>query len=113
MVESNPYRWDSVVMNSPGKIEYDPRKPCVYKLNKAAGRIAVHFVTFVNDVRVVGGNHKEITSAMYRIAILVNYLGEQNSSRKIREVSQDPGMWIGALMEKDNDDIYLSTSAEK
>ena len=88
MTKSNPFRWDSVVMNLPGKNKYDPRKSWVYKLNKATGRIAKDFVIFVDDVRVVWGNHKEYTSAMYMIAKLVNYLGEHNASRKIREASQ-------------------------
>ena len=64
-------------------------------------------------MRVVGGDHKECTRTMYRIAIMANYLGEQNASRKIREAPQSPGMWTGALIKADNENTYLSTSVEK
>ena len=75
--------------------------------------IDADFVILMDKVRVIGGDHEECIKSMYMIATIMNYLGEQNTSRKIREASQFPGIWTGAVMETDNKDTYLSTYVEK
>ena len=77
------------------------------------GRIATDIATFVDNMMGIGGNNKECTRFMYRIATVVNYLGEQNVSRKIREVSQSLWMWTSVPMKTDNRITYLSTSVKK
>lgn len=109
----NPFIWDKIILNLPGSVKFDPRKVLVYKLNGDTQRVATDFVTFVDDIRAIGGNYIECTSAMYRIATMLNYLDEQNPTRKIRDASLTPGMWIGVVMETDDKNIYLSTSQEK
>ena len=111
--KDNPFRWDKVILNVPGGMNFDPRKAWVYKLNRDTQRVASDFVAFVDDIRVIGGNYIECTSAMYRIATMFNYLGEQNAARNIREASQTPEMWTGAVMETDDKNIYLDTPQEK
>ena len=57
-------------------MKFDPRKAWVYKLNENTQRVASDFITFVHDIRVIGGNYIECTSTMYRIATMLKYLGE-------------------------------------
>ena len=83
LTKANPFRWDSVVMNLPGKNEHDPRKPCVYKINKATGRIAADFFTFVDDVRVVGGK----SQGMYQCQLYDSYIG--NLFGRVECIQQD------------------------
>ena len=99
-----------MVLNLPGSLDVDPRRSWVYKLNDDTQRVAADFVTFVDDIRVIGGNYTEYTSVMYRLATMLNYLGEQNAVRKIREASQTLGIWTGAVMDTDDTNIYLSIS---
>ena len=100
-------------LNLPGSLKFDPRRSWVYKVNEETQRVAADVVTFVDDIRVIGGNYTECTSEIYRIATILNYLGEHNATRKIWEASQSPGMWTGVVMETDDKNIYLSTSQEK
>ena len=87
----NPFRWDKVILKLPGSMQFDSRKSWVYKLNWDTQRVTSDFVTFVDDIRVIVGNYIECTSDMCQIATMLNYLGEQNAARKIREASQIPG----------------------
>ena len=111
--KNNLFRWTKVELNLSGSLNFDPRRSWVYKVNEETQRVAADFVTFVDAIKVIGGNYTECTSAIYIIATMLNYLGEQNAARKIREASQTPGMWTGAVMETDDKNIYLSTSQEK
>ena len=53
------------MLNLPGKIDYDPIRSWVYKWNKDSRKIASDFVTFVDNVRIVGGDCKECAAKMY------------------------------------------------
>ena len=78
----SPFRWASVVMNLPGTTKYNPRMPWVYKWDVVYKRIATDFLTFMDDTRVFEGDKNSCMRKIYRIAILMNYLGEQNAARK-------------------------------
>ena len=103
----NPFRWDKVIWNLPVSMEFDPRNAWVYKLNSKTQRVASDFVTLVDDIRGIGGNYIVCTSALYQIATILNYLGEQNVTRRIREDSHAPGMWTESLMETYDNNTYI------
>ena len=52
--DSNPLRWDSIVMNLIGSKDYNPSLPNVYKWDKTAKRIAGDLVAFIDDLRAIG-----------------------------------------------------------
>ena len=49
----NPFRWDSVEMNLPGMLSFDPRRPWVSK-RREDGCIANDFVDYIDDIRPSG-----------------------------------------------------------
>jgi len=95
--ELNPFQWKAVRLNLPGKASYDPTLPWISKLRED-GCIACDLFTFVDDERVTGPNLELVWQAVHRLGSIQSYLGEQDSSRKARQVSQTPGAWAGAVV---------------
>ena len=50
----NPFKWDSVRMNLLGDKNYDPTMPWVYKWDDENGRLASHFLCYIDDIRGIG-----------------------------------------------------------
>ena len=50
---TNPFGYDSILLNLPGMSTYDATKPKLLKMNSSNGRVAGNVVTFVDDVRIL------------------------------------------------------------
>ena len=57
-------------MNLIGEISYDPTMPWIYKWDSLAESITKYFATFMDDMRVIGGNEPRCIRSMHRIATL-------------------------------------------
>lgn len=110
--QENVFRWDRVELNLPGAETYDPTKAWVMKL-RVDGTLAADFVTYVDDVRPVGGTIQEAWRAAQKIGKTLTYLGVQSASRKRRSGSQSPGAWAGTLVETDGQNVWVTVSQEK
>lgn len=112
-IDSNPMRYDKVILNLPGSPDYDPSQPRVMKWNNIAEAIAGDVVTFVDDLRASGYSFENAWQVARQIASRFQYLGIQDAPRKRRPSSQKPGAWAGALFRIHPDEITKSVTQEK
>ena len=111
---SNPFGFDNVILNLPGRDGYDTLKPKCVRWNSVTSFNAGDVITFVDDVRIVGSSkehchlvHRQFTSRM-------QYLGIQDAPRKFRPPSQDlAGAWTGTIFRVLKNEITKSVSQEK
>ena len=110
---SNLFHWDTIELNLPGSPRYDPLKPWIAKIRSSDGSPAADFFIYIDDERIFAGLEEETWEASHRLAAILQYLGIQDAPRKVREVSQAPGAWAGAVVYVTADGIFLLTSEEK
>jgi hypothetical protein len=91
------FHWTSVVVNLPGTWDYDPTRPRLYKI-RWDGNIAGDLIIYIDDVRVVANSLLEAWKASSKVAKTCAWLGLQDSARKRREPSKEPGAWAGTVM---------------
>lgn len=108
----NVFNWNHIRLNLPGSPDYSPSEPWVSK-RTVDGHIPPDAFTFVDDIRTVGRTEDICDNASRRIGSGLNYLGEQEASRKRRPSSQRWGAWIGAIFRGDENNIGILTSQEK
>lgn len=99
---TNVFHWNKVLVNLPGRPDYDPTYPwlCKVKIDPDTGKIlvAADFFTFVDDLRPTGSTKSEAWLAGRRAASVTNWLGIQDAPRKRRDSRQDPGAWAGCVI---------------
>lgn len=89
--ESNPFWWDTVILNLPGTREYDPGKPWVYCYDAKTGKIAAFVISYVDDLRTgAQGSAERCDRVTHVSASRINYLGQQDATRKRKGASQKP-----------------------
>lgn len=112
---SNPFQWESLMLNLPGSAEYKPSQPWVMQL-RADNSVASGMTCFVDDQRVTGEGDKRVREAGHAISTRESYMGLQDALRKLRhpEGSQRPGAWAGVnvLVEEDGA-VAVTVSQEK
>ena len=108
---ANPFHWDSVMLNLPGMTTYDPSKPRVAKL--CLGVIAAALEAYVDDLRVMGQSELACHSATSRAAKILQYLGQQNATRKYRPPHVRPGPWCGSFVAMESSSVWVYTSQIK
>ncbi len=112
--ENNPLRWDKVVLNLPGDVNYDPTKPRVYKWNSCTNTIAGSFGTYIDDIRTQHQSDSLCRGVTRKVAGGVGYLGQQDAPRKRRPPKQRPGAWAGAMcFSEKGEGLYVTCSQEK
>jgi hypothetical protein len=90
--EANLFRWDRVIMNLPGTVNYDPGKPWLYKFDELNKKMAAFIISYVDDLRTGDDGGKErCDKVTHLVASRLNYLGEQDAARKRGDASQQPG----------------------
>ena len=94
--DSNPFYWDTIKHNYPGTNDYDPAMPWIYKWNGLTNEMAAFFGTYIDDIRAGGSSELSCKKALHRIASIINYLGQQDASRKRGQPTQTPRAWAGA-----------------
>jgi hypothetical protein len=112
---NNPFRWNCVIFNMPGTKGYDPAKPWMYRFDKVNRVMASFVLSYVDDLRTgSNGGLRECESVTHVTGAKLNYLGEQDASRKRGEASQRPGAWAGSvIVSKESEGLYVTISQEK
>jgi len=110
---TNIFRWDEVVLNLPGMLDYDPTRPWVAKYRSSDGKIACDMLIYIDDLRLTGPTAEECWAASRRAASVCNWLGIQDAPRKRREPSQTPGAWAGSVLSTDLGEVVVKASEEK
>ena len=112
---SNPFQWESVMLNLPGTVEYKPSLPWVMQL-RADNSEASNMTSFVDDQRVTGEGSARVREAGHAISTRESYMGLQDALRKLRhpDGSKRPGAWAGVnvLIEEDGA-VAVTVSQEK
>ena len=93
----NPLHWTDAIGNFPFDKDYDPSLPRVIKV-RSDGDMAAGTPAFVDDGRTTGVSETICDEATHRFCTRINYLGEQNASRKRRPTTTKPGAWTGKML---------------
>jgi hypothetical protein len=94
---ANPLHWVRTITNWPYDLHCDPSMPRIIRVC-ADGEMAAGSPAFVDDGRTAGVTREICHSAAHRVSTYVNFLGEQNASRKRRPTSRTPGAWTGKML---------------
>jgi hypothetical protein len=78
----NPLRWDSVKLNLPGDLKWNPAFPRVMKSNDATANIAGDLKAFEDDLRCSGVSEEHAWQIGRWVAAIFQYLGIQDTPRK-------------------------------
>jgi hypothetical protein len=52
--EGDIFTWDTVILNLPGRLDYDPSMPWAYTLMLEYGKIAAYFLLYIDDISTTG-----------------------------------------------------------
>jgi hypothetical protein len=110
---NNPLRWDKIILNLPGSVDYDPTKPRLYKWDSVHQRIAGDLSTFVDDLRITGQTVEHAWHIARVVASRLQYLGIQEASRKRRPPTRSPGAWAGSIFKTDENQVTKTVATEK
>lgn len=108
----NPYQWSEIRLNLPCSKIYDPSLPRVLKV-RTDGDMASDSLVYMDDGRSAGAGRENCRETSRRLSSMVNYLGEQDASRKRRPESLVPGAWSGKLLHCNNPYPVKSVPREK
>jgi hypothetical protein len=113
--KGNPFRWHRVILILPGTKKYDPSRPWLYKWDDVDQAMAAFVLSYVDDLRTGSSKGRQDCERITHVAgSKLNYLGEQDASRKRGEASQEPGAWAGSvIISKEGEGLYVSISQEK
>eukprot|EP00957_Ditylum_brightwellii_P174818 13310256-Ditylum_brightwellii.AAC.1 len=64
---SNALKWDSILLNLPGNMDYDPTYSWVYKHDMSTGQVANDFGTYVDNVQMGSKAHHANSVHLFRI----------------------------------------------
>jgi hypothetical protein len=115
LAPSNPFKWHRVVYNLPGQSGYDPSKPWIYRYDDDGQVLAAFVSSYVDDLRTGSSKGRvECERVTHVTGSKLNYLGEQDATRKRGEASQEPGAWAGSvIVSRPGEGLYVTISQEK
>jgi hypothetical protein len=109
----NLFHYDEVILNLPGKPDYEPSKLWVYKYHSVDRNIAVDFFMHVDDVRTMGFTESSCWACAWAVASTLNHLGIQDAPRKQRGSSQDTGPWAGSTIFTSGTSVYVTVTVDR
>jgi hypothetical protein len=112
---TNHWQWETVCLNLPGHIDYDPSMPRVMLLRRD-GELATREANYVDDIhpciRERDGSN-EARQACAQLKSRMNALGNQADDRKYRLPTVTPGAWNGVIIHTDTNFPRMSTTLKK
>jgi hypothetical protein len=110
--ENNVFRWNQLHLNLPGSADYDPSKSWVRKL-RSDGVLAADLQIYVDDFRTSGPTEVDCWKASQRVSSVLGSVGIQDTPRKRRPPSLEPGAWAGGVMHSSNDEVTILVTEER
>ena len=110
--QDNVFRWEKIVLNLPGKTDYNPSKPWVYKV-RTDGVIAGNLFSYIDDYQNTGPSKQECWNGGHRTGCSFTFHGIQDVARKRREPSQEPGAWADTIIHMHNRRVMMLASQMK
>ena len=92
----NTFAWEKVVLNFPGTIDCDFKRPWVYNKSRY-GLLAADLFIHVDDGWPIVPTETLCWEAYRRWGSTCSWLGIQDASRKVQPPSQSPGTWSGTV----------------
>ena len=99
-------------MNLPGRANYNPSKPWVFKV-RADGSMAADLFIYTDDLRLTGPTSEECWRACHQLGCKLTWFGLQDAAHKRRAPSMEPGAWAGSIIHASNGAVCVSVSQEK
>jgi hypothetical protein len=109
---SNVFRWDKVVFNLPGSLEYDPGMPRVYRV-RVEGILAGELFVYIDDLRCTCPTEFECWEGAHQICCRLSWLGLQDAPRKRSGASITPRAWAGSVIHSDHNVVSALVSQKK
>jgi len=109
----NIFCYDTVILNLPGMVNYDPAKPWVLKFCTARGQIAPDFFVYVDDVRATGFTADVCWQVTRKIGYTYNYLGIQDAPRKRGGPSLEAGPWAGSTLFTSRGEVFVTVTMDR
>jgi hypothetical protein len=97
---TNACQWSNVVLNLPASPDYDPSKPHV-QLLRYDGRIAVGCIAFFDDGHIYAPDNELAQRGIRQMCSSLQWLGNQEATRKRISGGMRPGAWSGACVNND------------
>jgi hypothetical protein len=94
---TSAFQWSKVVLNLPVSPDYDPSKHRV-QLLRYDGRIAVGCIAFFYDGRSYAPDNELAQRGITQMCSSLQWLGNQEATRKRRSGGMRPGAWSGACV---------------
>jgi hypothetical protein len=112
---SNHWQWETVHLNLPGDIDYDPSMPCVMLLRKD-GELATREADYVDDFHPCiwereGSNEARLGCAQLKSGM--NLRDNQADDWKYRIPSVTPGAWNGVIVHTNTPFPMMFTTLKK
>ena len=109
----NVFRWSKVILNLPGKDNYNPARPRVYKVREDQTTIAADLFVYIDDVRNTAPSEVEGWKGAHQVCCRLGWLGIQDAARKRNYPSVTPRAWAGTIIHSDNNAVTVLVSEEK
>jgi hypothetical protein len=97
---TSAFQWSKVVLNLPASPDYDPSKPHV-QLLRYDGRIAVGCIAFFYYDRIYAPENELAQRGIHQMCSSLQWLGNQETTRKRRSGGMRPAAWSGACVYTD------------
>ncbi len=110
---TNPFFYDSIILNLPGQPKYDPSRPWFCKFDSRINAIASDMVTYVDDLRTTGATQQRCRDVCHVVSTRFCYLGIQDALRKRADPSLVAGAWTGSIALTDGDSVAVLCTQEK
>jgi hypothetical protein len=112
---TNHWQWETVCLNLPGHIDYNPSMPWVMLLRRD-GELGTREANYVDDIhpciRERDGSN-EARQACAQLKSRMNALGNQADDRKYQLPTVTPGAWNGVIIHTDTPFPRMSTTLKK
>ena len=107
----NPFKWNGMAANFPGAQNYNPAKPRLCKMWNED--IAAVIEVYVDDIRSIGFSESNCRDATRRASQLLQYLGQQDATRKYRPPHTRPGPRSGSFVAIKDNSVWVYVSQDK
>jgi len=109
----NIFHWSDIVLNLPGKVDYDSTQLRLWKYNPCTQGMAAACLSYVDDLRPVGLSSDVCWGVMHCIATGLSCLGIQVATRKTQPPTTRPGPWAGTVGWATEREVCIRSTQEK
>ena len=110
--KDNLFRWDEVVVNLPGTIEYDVRYPRVYLWDKISKIICPILKAYIDDIRAGTASIELCRKVIRWVVSKLQYYGFQDAARKRTAPHCGEVPWAGTILDTTDGEVSRRVTQE-